>query len=103
MLSDDCAEALLFLMDHYDGSEPINVGTGSDKSIVELAQTAAQVLEYPVDLEFDTSKPDGIFQKLSDVSRLRSLGWTSKTTLEDGIRIAYGDFLNYLEQSKGLS
>jgi GDP-L-fucose synthase len=93
MSSDDCADALFFLMNHYDEAAPINVGTGVDASIVELAQAVAEVLEYPIDIRLDPSKPDGMFRKLSDPSKIRALGWTAKGTLHDGIRTAYADFL----------
>ena len=98
MNSDDCAAGLLFLMKSYDGSEPVNVGTGVDASIVELAEIVAKVLEHPVKFEFDSTKPDGMFRKLSDVTKLSNLGWRSSISLEQGIRQAYGDFLSRIEQ-----
>jgi len=93
MLSDDCADALVFLMKHYSGDEPINVGVGEDRSIVELAQSVARTLETEVEISFDSSKPDGTMRKLVDTSRLQELGWNSITPLDDAIRIAYRDFL----------
>lgn len=93
MLSDDCADALVFLMQNYSGAEPINVGTGEDKTVLELAETVAGVLGARLALKTDPSKPDGMLRKVVDVSRLRELGWTSRVTLEEGIRIAYRDFL----------
>ncbi|MFC1705404.1 GDP-L-fucose synthase family protein [Planctomycetota bacterium] len=92
MLSDDCADALVFLMDDYDGADPVNVGTGEDLSIVELAEAVARVVGVTVTMEFDSSKPDGVMRKVLDVSRLRALGWSSRVKLEDGIRIAYADY-----------
>lgn len=93
MLSDDCADALVFLMNHYDGDKPVNVGVGTDYSITELAQITSKVLGWEVALSYNTSKPDGIFRKLADTSYLQSLGWRSGVSLEEGIRVAYDDFL----------
>jgi len=93
MLSDDCADALVFLMQNYSGAEPVNVGTGEDKTVLELAETVARVLGARVALKTDPSKPDGMLRKVVDVSRLRELGWTSKITLEEGIAVAYRDLL----------
>ncbi|MCQ4323111.1 NAD-dependent epimerase/dehydratase family protein, partial [Stutzerimonas stutzeri] len=72
----------------------INVGTGVDCSIRELAQTIARVTEYQGELKFDSSKPDGTPRKLLDVSRLAALGWIASISLEEGLRDAYGWFLN---------
>jgi GDP-L-fucose synthase len=83
--SDDMADAVLHLMEHYDGPEQVNVGTGSDVSIREIAETIAAVVGFDGETEWDTSKPDGTPQKLLDVSKLADAGWTSKITLEDGI------------------
>ena len=93
MLSDDCADALVFLMNKYEGAKPVNVGIGSDASIVELAKLVSEALDHPVSFKFDATKPDGMFRKLADSSFLKSLGWSSLTPLRDGIRLAYQDFL----------
>lgn len=93
MSSDDCADALVFIMERYAGADPINVGTGVDASVLELAQTVARVLEADVTFVLDPTKPDGMMRKLLDVSRLRDLGWTSRVSLEDGIRVALDEFL----------
>jgi GDP-L-fucose synthase len=90
---DDLADAALFLMLNYDEPEIINVGVGTDLSIRELAELVCRVVEYNGRLVFDTSKPDGTPQKLLDVSRLRTLGWQARTTLEEGIRQTYQWFL----------
>ena len=86
---DDLADAVVFLMDRYDGSEPINCGAGSDVSIRQLAETVSRVTGFEGKLVFDTSKPDGTPRKLMDSSRLAALGWRPKTGLEEGIREVY--------------
>jgi GDP-L-fucose synthase len=92
---DDLADACLFLMDHYSGNETVNVGTGKELSIKDLAYLMKKVIGYEGTIDFDTSKPDGTPRKLLDVSKLEKLGWTYKTELEDGIRLAYKDFLSH--------
>lgn len=89
---DDLAEACVFLMETgYDG-ELLNVGTGHDVTIRELAETVKEVVGFEGELVFDTSKPDGTPRKLLDVSRFEGLGWQAKVGLESGIRWAYEDF-----------
>lgn len=83
---DDMAAAVLHLMEHYDGPEQVNVGTGADVTIREIADTIARVVGYEGDTEWDTTKPDGTPQKLLDVSKLRDAGWTAQISLEDGLR-----------------
>jgi GDP-L-fucose synthase len=90
---DDLADAVVFLMDHYDGSEPINCGAGSDISIRQLAELIGRVTGFDGKLVFDTSKPDGTPRKLMDSSRLRALGWRPTTSLDDGIREVYRWFV----------
>jgi GDP-L-fucose synthase len=92
---DDLADACLFLMEHYSGNETVNVGTGKELSIKDLAYLMKKVIGYEGAIDFDTSKPDGTPRKLLDVSKLEKLGWTYKTGLEDGIRLAYKDFLSH--------
>lgn len=91
---DDLADACIFLMNHFTSNETINVGSGQEVSIRELAQTVKDVIGYKGDIMLDSSKPDGTPRKLLDSSRLNSLGWKAKTSLKEGIRIAYQDFLN---------
>ncbi len=86
---DDLADAIVFLMDRYDGDEPINCGAGSDVTIRQLAETIGQVVGFSGRLAFDVSKPDGTPRKLMDSSRLAGLGWRPKTTLETGIAEVY--------------
>jgi GDP-L-fucose synthase len=90
---DDLADAVVFLMDRYDGDEPINCGAGSDVTIRQLAETVGRVIGFSGELVFDSSKPDGTPRKLMDSSRLAALGWRPKTTLEDGVAEVYRWFL----------
>ena len=87
--ADDLASAVLFLLDHYDDDRPINVGTGSDLTIAELAQLIADTTGFTGAIEFDPAKPDGTPRKLLDVSRLTALGWTARIGLGDGLRDFY--------------
>jgi GDP-L-fucose synthase len=82
---DDLAEACLFLLEHVDEPGPINVGTGEDVTIRELAELVCRTVGYEGELVFDTSKPDGTPRKLMDVTRLAGLGWRATTSLEDGV------------------
>lgn len=90
---DDLADACLFLMEHYSDDSHINVGTGVDLSIRELAEKVRQIVNPGANLRFDTSKPDGTPRKVLDVSRLRNLGWSPAHDLESGIRSTYEWFL----------
>ena len=83
---DDMAAAVLHLMEHYDGPEQVNVGTGSDVTIKEIAETIASIVEFEGETVWDKSKPDGTPQKLLDVSKLAEAGWTAEIGLEDGLR-----------------
>lgn len=93
LYADDLAEATIFLMNEYLGNETINVGSGQETSIRELAETICEVVDFRGNLVFDSSKPDGTPRKLLDVSKLSALGWKAKTSLKEGIKIAYNDFL----------
>ncbi len=86
---DDLADAGIFLMNHYDESDIINVGCGEDISIAELALLVKGVVGYTGDIEYDIEKPDGTPRKLLDVSRLRDLGWQPKLSLEEGVKKTY--------------
>ena len=92
---DDLADACVFLMKRDSaGGEPINVGTGTDITIGEFARIIAEVVRYRGKIVFDTSRPDGAPRKLLDVSRLAGLGWRARTSLKDGIRLAYQAYLS---------
>lgn len=86
---DDCAEGCIFLMQHYDQEGHINIGTGLDLQIKDLAALIARIAGYKGKIVHDTSKPDGTPRKLMDVSRINQMGWTAKITLEDGIKMVY--------------
>jgi len=90
---DDLADACVYLMDHYDGDQHVNVGTGVDVTIRELAEMVGRVVHPDATLVFDTTKPDGTPRKLLDVSKLSALGWRASIELEQGIRSTYEWFL----------
>jgi len=83
---DDLADACVFLMNHYDGSEIVNIGVGEDVTIYELANIIKKEVAYNGTIVFDTEKPDGTLQKLLDVSKIHELGWKAKTPLREGIQ-----------------
>jgi GDP-L-fucose synthase len=90
---DDLANALVFLLEHYSDERLINVGTGTDVTIRELAELVRKVVGFEGELEFDASKPDGTPRKQLDVSRLSALGWASRTPLEAGVAATYAWYL----------
>jgi len=90
---DDLAELCVFLMNNYSGNETVNAGTGQEITIKELAELVAKIVGYKGEIIWDTDKPNGTPRKLLDVSKSKALGWTYKTSLEEGIRLAYEDFL----------
>jgi GDP-L-fucose synthase len=89
MYVDDLADACYFLMENYDGALFINIGTGEEISIRALAETIKDVTGYEGEIEFDATKPDGTPRKLMDSARLHGLGWSHKTSLKEGLRLAY--------------
>ena len=89
----------MHLMKTYSGGELVNIGTGEDITIAEFARVVAAAVGYSGAISFDTSRPDGTPRKLLDVSRLAKLGWRARTSLEDGIRLAYQAYLS--EQAGG--
>ena len=89
---DDCADACVFLLEHYSDELALNVGTGEDLPILELTKLIMRVIGYDGPIEHDLSKPDGSPRKLLDVSRLTALGWTAQTSLEEGIARTYADW-----------
>jgi GDP-L-fucose synthase len=97
LYSDDLAEACLFLMNEYNEKEIINVGCGEDITIAELAGVVKEITGYQGNLVFDTSKPDGTPRKLLDVSKIHALGWHHTTPLQNGLKMAYQDFLSKQE------
>lgn len=93
MFVDDLADACFYLFNTYSGNEFFNVGTGTDVSIKELVELIMDVEDYHAELEFDPSKPDGMPQKLMDVTKLTEAGWTAKTSLKEGLKKTYDYFL----------
>ena len=91
---DDLANLCVFLMNNYSGNETVNAGSGKELTIKELTELVAKVVGYTGRIEWDHTKPNGTPRKLLDVSKAKQLGWTYKTKLEDGIRLAYEDFLH---------
>ncbi len=91
---DDLADACYFLMQNYDDESIINIGTGQDISIGELAELIKDIVGYNGKIVFDVSKPDGTPKKVTDVTKLNSLGWKSKTTLQNGIETTYDWYVN---------
>ena len=92
----DLASACIFLMNYYDESEMINVGSGENLSIRELARLISDIIGFKGDIIFDESKPDGAPRKLLDISKIRKLGWTPEIGLEEGIRQTYQWYENYV-------
>lgn len=90
---DDLANLCVFLMNNYSGNETVNGGSGKEISIKELTELVAHVIGFDGDIMWDTSKPNGTPRKLLDVSKANALGWKYRTELEDGIKLAYEDFL----------
>lgn len=100
---DDLADACVFLMERYEGSEIVNVGVGEDVSIRELAEIVREVVGYRGDIIFDASKPDGTPRKLLDVTRLAALGWDAEIPLRTGIEGTYDWFVGQMDKSHVLS
>jgi GDP-L-fucose synthase len=96
---DDLADACIHLMKHYSSDELVNIGTGEDIAIAEFARVVAGVVGYSGAISFDPSRPDGTPRKLLDVSRLAKLGWRARTSLEDGIKLAYQAYLSESKQA----
>ena len=91
---DDLANLCVFLMNNYSGNETVNAGTGKEVTIKQLTEIVARVVGYEGEIEWDTSRPNGTPRKLLDVSKAAALGWRYSVELEDGVRLAYEDFLN---------
>jgi GDP-L-fucose synthase len=98
LFSDDLGDACFYIMQNYNETGFLNIGTGQDLSIKELALLIKDIVGFEGEIVFDTSKPDGTPRKLLDVSRVNSLGWSYTTKLEDGIRLAYEDFKKILKE-----
>jgi GDP-L-fucose synthase len=97
MHADDCADALVLLLREYSEAEHINVGTGSDLTIAELARQVADIVGFEGDIAFDASRPDGTPQKLMSQTKLRALGWSPRIALDEGIAMTYRAFRETVE------
>jgi GDP-L-fucose synthase len=95
---DDLADACFFLMENYSGNETVNVGSGIEVTIRELAETIQGIIRLEAEIVFDPSKPDGTPRKLLDCSKLKAMGWTARIGLQEGLRLAYEDFLKKKER-----
>ena len=99
MFVDDMADAVLYVCKNYNGESFINIGTGVDYTIRELAETIQDIVGYEGDLFFDTTKPDGMFRKVLDVSKINELGWKSTVTLKEGLKLTYEWYLKQLGEN----
>ncbi len=99
---DDLADALVFLVKHYSDPEIVNVGSGEEVTIRQLAETVNRVVGFDGDLVFDASKPDGVMRKLVDVSKINALGWRHRYGLEEGLAGTYRWFLDHHDDARGL-
>ncbi len=97
MYADDCADALVHLLQHYSGESHVNVGTGEEVSIRQLAETMCEVIGFDGELVFDAGKPDGTPRKLMDSSLLRGMGWSPKVQLKQGIERTYQWYLDNVD------
>lgn len=97
---DDLADACVFLMNNYNEKDIVNIGTGEDMSIKDLAEEIQKVVGYTGEIIFDTTKPDGTPRKLLDVSKLHKLGWKHNTNFDEGIKKTYASFLKELSENK---
>jgi GDP-L-fucose synthase len=88
------ADACLFLMERHEGSQIVNIGTGTDVTIKELAEAVGRIVGYGGPIAWETSRPDGVPRKLLDVSLLRGMGWRHQVELEEGIKKTYEAFLS---------
>jgi len=95
---DDLAKASLFLMEEYGGTVGLNIGTGKEYSIAELAGTIKKVIGFEGEIYYNSTYPDGVDHKLQDTSKINSLGWSAKTDLESGIKQTYKNYLDLLKQ-----
>jgi GDP-L-fucose synthase len=93
LFSEDLADACVYLMENYESDEIINVGSGQEYKISEIAEIIKEVVGYQGQIDYDHSKPDGTPRKLLDTSKLESIGWKARTQLKDGLKVAYEDFL----------
>lgn len=99
LFCDDLAEACVYLMNNYSGNDFFNIGYGEEVTIRELAEIIKDVVGYKGEIVLDSSKPDGTYRKLTDISRIKSVGWSPKVDLKTGIRITYEWYVNNIAHS----
>ncbi|MBO5166168.1 MAG: GDP-L-fucose synthase [Lachnospiraceae bacterium] len=97
---DDMADACVFLLENYDGEEHVNIGTGKEVSIKELAETVREAVGYAGEIVWNTDMPDGTPRKLTDVSKLHELGWKHRVELKEGVKLAYQWFCENIEEAR---
>ena len=97
---DDMADACVFLLENYDGEQHVNIGTGKEVTIKELAETVKRVVGFEGDIVWNSEMPDGTPRKLTDVTKLHNLGWTHKIELEEGVQLAYGWFKENVQAAR---
>ena len=102
MFVDDLADACYFLMKNYDEKQFLNIGTGEEVSILDLALLIKKIIGYSGEVRFDSTKPDGTPRKLMDNTRLHSLGWKHRISLEEGLKMAYQYFLKESKENESL-
>lgn len=97
---DDMADACVFLLENYSGEQHVNIGTGKEVTIRELAETVKSVVDYRGQIVWDQTMPDGTPRKLTDVTKLHGLGWQHKVELEEGVRLAYEWFKSNVNEAR---
>ncbi len=97
---DDMADACVFLLENYSGEQHVNIGTGKEVTIKELAETVKKIVGFEGEIVWNSNMPDGTPRKLTDVQKLHALGWTHKVNLEEGVKLAYDWFAKNIEQAK---
>lgn len=97
---DDMADACVFLLEHYDGEQHVNIGTGRELTIAQLAELVKKTVGYEGEIVWNSDMPDGTPRKLADVSKLHALGWTHKVELEEGIKLAYDWFKENVDTAR---
>ena len=97
---DDMADACVFLLEHYSGEQHVNIGTGKEVTIKELAELVKRITGYEGEIFWNSAMPDGTPRKLTDVSKLHGLGWTHKVELEEGVRLAYDWFRENVDEAR---
>jgi GDP-L-fucose synthase len=102
LYSDDCADACIFLMENHNGNEIVNIGSGKEVTIRDLAMIVRKVIGFDGEIDFDVTKPDGTPRKLLDCSKLHAMGWRHSIELEEGIKLAYADFLRMLDDKNSV-